>query len=608
MPQKTPHVNAAEESRHATVILDELVRLCVWTIVMFAMLMRWMHSDASVDGAPVDLPSTPLGPLSGTSLLDLPGALLDDVACRAIQLGVGGGMLSLTCRAFSKTNLLLAPALHFQLDNQGCDQFLTPRVVAALQARKCKLALTLEQQRAQSSMQYIMLLPKVLKKLTNCAAVEACKLGIIQGPTLGPYEPLGCSLGLAQQLMSSFPGLTSLSLHGYAITCSGLAALLAHPQLNLQLQQLDLSSTIITHAEQPEPGAATLASLFHASRLKQLSLLINNISEHEPLLPNLQPLSQHLTQLCLVQLGSVVQFEFVATLQPLTQLQVLTVSDVWYLWRLPGLLQALPQLHTLQLPDTVVLGHDELDALLAATQLTSIKLKSLQRLTSACADVPCSWQQLELTGSIDCSSAAHLPLHILTQPLVLGRLAIHIGSDKLSLVAAAVHNLTQACSVPVRIKELWLTMSDVDMAAKQQIEMQPLVAVLQALKHCSWERVCMSHMNVGAADVLTLAPLCQACTNLEFAYGSVTPSLKFWRQLVQLMPTVTHLIFSDSKGSDSAAMCKSLKRMADQPWARWLDICILRSPRSNKLHACWHASPFSQPGKLRVWFYTMEES
>ncbi|KAL6759668.1 hypothetical protein V8C86DRAFT_1258395 [Haematococcus lacustris] len=268
MPQKTPHVNAAEESRHATVILDELVRLCVWTIVMFAMLMRWMHSDASVDGAPVDLPSTPLGPLSGTSLLDLPGALLDDVACRAIQLGVGGGMLSLTCRAFSKTNLLLAPALHFQLDNQGCDQFLTPRVVAALQARKCKLALTLEQQRAQSSMQYIMLLPKVLKKLTNCAAVEACKLGIIQGPTLGPYEPLGCSLGLAQQLMSSFPGLTSLSLHGYAITCSGLAALLAHPQLNLQLQQLDLSSTIITHAEQPEPGAATLASLFHASRLK----------------------------------------------------------------------------------------------------------------------------------------------------------------------------------------------------------------------------------------------------------------------------------------------------------------------------------------------------
>ncbi|KAL6759665.1 hypothetical protein V8C86DRAFT_3133160 [Haematococcus lacustris] len=575
---------------------------------MFAMLMRWMHSDASVEGAPVDLPSTPLGPLSGTSLLDLPGALLDDVACRAIQLGVGGGMLSLTCRAFSKTNLLLAPALHFQLDNQVCDQFLTPRVVAALQARKCKLALTLEQQRAQSSMQYIMLLPKVLKKLTNCAAVEACKLGNMQGPTLGPYEPLGCSLGLAQQLMSSFPGLTSLSLHGYAITCSGLAALLAHPQLNLQLQQLDLSSTIITHAEQPEPGAATLASLFHASRLKQLSLLINNIGEHEPLLPNLQPLSQHLTQLCLVQLGSVVQFEFVATLQPLTQLQVLTVSDVWYLWRLPGLLQALPQLHTLQLPDTVVLGHDELDALLAATQLTSIKLKSLQRLTSACADVPFSWQQLELTGSIDCSSAAHLPLHILTQPLVLGRLAIHIGNDKRSLVAAAVHNLTQACSVPVRIKELWLTMSDVDMAAKQQVEMQPLVAVLQALKHCSWEGVCISHMNVGAANVLTLAPLCQACTQLEFAYGSVTPSLEFWRQLVQLMPTVTHLIFSDSKGSDSAAMHQSLKRMADQPWARWLDICMLRSPRSNRLHACWHSSPFSQPGKLRVWFYTMEES
>ncbi|KAJ9520535.1 hypothetical protein QJQ45_007415 [Haematococcus lacustris] len=255
-------------------------------------------------------------------------------------------------------------AVQFNMGKQG-----------SLQARKCKLALTQEQQRAQSSMQYIMLLPKVLKKLTNCAAVEACKLGIIQGPTLGPYEPLGCSLGLAQQLMSSFPGLTSLSLHGYAITCSGLAALLAHPQLNLQLQQLDLSSTIITHAEQPEPGAATLASLFHASRLKQLSLLINNISEHEPLLPNLQPL-------CVV-----------------------------------------------------------------------------------------------------------------------------------------------------RIKELWLTMSDVDMAAKQQIEMQPLVAVLQALKHCSWERVVPSEpggARSGARSVndpVTLRP------SLERVRVLMAPSVRLLRRI-----------------------------------------------------------------------------
>ncbi|KAJ9520387.1 hypothetical protein QJQ45_000129 [Haematococcus lacustris] len=118
----------------------------------------------------------------------------------------------------------------------------------------------------------------------------------------------------------------------------GLASLLAHPQL----QQLDLSSTTITHAEQPEPGAVTMANLFHASKLKQLSLLIANRAdgENKSLLPKLQPLSHHLTQLCIQQregmewgLG-----DFTAALQPLAQLQVLTISCIYLLEALPGLL------------------------------------------------------------------------------------------------------------------------------------------------------------------------------------------------------------------------------------------------------------------------------
>ncbi|KAJ9504735.1 hypothetical protein QJQ45_009115 [Haematococcus lacustris] len=126
---------------------------------------------------------------------------------------------------------------------------------------------------------------------------------------------------------------------------------------------------------------------------------------------------------------------------------------------LPGLLQALPQLHTLQLPDAAVEGQEQLDALLAATQLTSIQLNSLQRLTSSCADVPCSWQRLELTGFVDCATATYLPLHSLTQPLVLGALATTMArNDDCDRLAAAVHNLTQACKVPVRVKVLRLNM------------------------------------------------------------------------------------------------------------------------------------------------------
>ncbi|KAJ9532487.1 hypothetical protein QJQ45_010553 [Haematococcus lacustris] len=506
------------------------------SLIVTAMVKRCRHSDASADGV-----GTTLGPIPGTLLLDLPAALLHDIASRAALLGAAKA-LSLTCRAFSKTNLLHAPSLHIQLDSQGCYQFLTPRVVAALKARTCKLALTLEEQRSESSRQHIKLLTEALRKLANCAAVKACKLGISKGPSL--CHEMHFSPDLVQHLINSFPGLTSLALHGYYIHCSGLASLLAHPRLSLQLQQLDLSSTFITQPKRPKPGAATPANLFYGVRLQQLSLLVTKkaVGEDKPFLPDLRPLSQHLTQLCLQQREGVKWHldKYTAVLQPLAQLQVLTVSHIYHLQGLPGLLQALPRLHTLQLPHV---GQDQVDALLAATQLTSIQLGSLEGLISSRADAPCSWQRLKLTGSVDCSSAAHLPLHSLTQPLVLG--ALQCNANDLDLVAAAVNNLTQACKLPVMIKVLRLrmfVMPDTPAMAAQQL----------------------------------------------FKYGSLTPSLEFWRQLVQHMPTVTHLTFSDvQRAPASADMHQSLKLMADQPWARWLDIYISRYSDPEVLLACY---------------------
>ncbi|KAJ9521488.1 hypothetical protein QJQ45_008889 [Haematococcus lacustris] len=528
-----------------------------------AMVKRRRHSDATVDGVPGQAPS----PTLGTPLLDLPEALIEDIASRAARLGAGSA-LSLTCTDFSKANLMHAPALHIQLDSQRCDQLLTPRVVAALQARTCKLALTIEQQQAQHTRQYIMLLTNVLKKLASCAAVEACR-GLVPSPAVvwppcSPTRSCPCS-------------------------CSSWTS----PAPPSPSAESDLSQ-----------GPSTLANLFHASRLKHLSLSTKRMAgEDKPRMPNLQPLSQHLTQLCIQQregkvwgLGS-----FTATLQPLAQLQVLTMPGYHELWDLPGLLQALPQLHTLQLPDAEVLGQGRLNRLLAATQLTSMQLDSLAGLRRSCADVPCSWQRLELTGYVDCATVAHLPLHSLTQPLVMGRLSVYIG--KISPVAAAVHNLTRSRIVQVRIKELQLyNSSDVRMAAQQREHLQQVVAVLQALEHCSWEVVSVERLDVGVADVSILAPLCQGVTQLEFAYGSLTPSLEFWRQLVLLMPTVTGVVLRHVCMSTSSAMHQSLQLMADQPWARGLDVCISLTPGSSELPACWLSDNPSKPGKLRVWF------
>ncbi|KAL6756331.1 hypothetical protein V8C86DRAFT_93728 [Haematococcus lacustris] len=225
-----------------------------------------------------------------TSLLHLPVALLNDIAGWVVQLECGGA-LSLTCRAISHANLLHAPAFRIQLDRQRCYQQLTPRVVAALQARTDKLALTFEQPRAQDSRRALKLLGHILTRLGKCAAVQLCKLSR-SAPTK-PVLKLHSPPSLAQRLLDSFPSLTALTIHGYSVTCSGLASLLCHSQLALQLQQLDLTSTVIKEPKEPGPGAAALSNLFQHAKLTQLSF---DDCQHGLLL-DLQPLTQHLTQL-----------------------------------------------------------------------------------------------------------------------------------------------------------------------------------------------------------------------------------------------------------------------------------------------------------------------
>ncbi|KAL6755489.1 hypothetical protein V8C86DRAFT_215672 [Haematococcus lacustris] len=514
-----------------------------------------------------------------TSLLHLPAALLNDIAGWAVQLECGGA-LSLTCRAISHANLLHAPAFRIQLDRQRCYQQLTPRVVAALQARTDKLALTFEQPRAQDSRRALKLLGHILTRLGKCAALQLCKLSR-SAPTK-PVLKLHSPPSLAQRLLDSFPSLTALTIHGYSVTCSGLASLLCHSQLALQLQQLDLTSTVIKEPKEPGPGAAALSNLFQHAKLTQLSF---DDCQHGLLL-DLQPLAQHLTQL---RVGH--DYEtlpaFISAVGALPQLQVLTASH-WHHGGsigLPQLLQALPRLHTLQLPRTTVRGQGQLVELLAATQLTSVSVLTFEHLEQPCAGLPCSWQRLEV-GIVDCTSAACLPLTSLTQPLVLGNLLVghpFVSSPK---VSAAVLNLTLACNVPVKIRVLQLIMVDspgepadpgppptAPAIGQQRAKLQQLVTVLQELQ--SIEQLAISNMKeVSVEDVVVMASLCQGCTTLEFLRCGLSPSLDFWRQLVQLMPTVRSVSFTDCTGVDTEAMCESLVRMAEQPWARWLDIII----------------------------------
>ncbi|KAJ9514162.1 hypothetical protein QJQ45_002268 [Haematococcus lacustris] len=559
-------------------------------------------------GSATDAPSAADAPAPAPSLLDLPAALLEDIASRAVQLGAGG-QLSLTCRAFSLANLLHAPGLHIQLDRQRCDQLLTPRFVAALVARTSTVALTL----------YDEVLDHVMAKLGSCAAVEACKLSG-SGP---PYclQPLDCTPGLAQGLLGCFPGLTALSLHGFSVTCSGLASLLFHPQLALQLQRLDFLYTCILQPDQPGPEAVVPANLFHGLKLKQLSLpdiSYEDSGHSETLMPDLQPLAQHLTELSLQGIPIAKHVGMAALLRPLVQLQVLTADMYDVQASLFESVRALPKLHTLQLPMSSV-EEDFIDKLLAITQITSLMLGSIANLDRSRADVPCSWQRLELTR-LDYTTAKYLPLHSLTQPLMLYALDIEINAAFSPEVEAADHDLAHPFKVPIVSKVLGLdarcySMSTVGEAAAVAPAMAPqldrkleqVVAMLQSLKGFATDMVSLQNWgSVSASDITALAPVCQGCTRLEFSDVSSSPSLEFWRQLALHMPTVQRVTFYSEEFSAMEAMCEPLQLMAEEPWARWLDIIISCSHRDS-LPACCHAinSRFNdphQPARFRVSF------
>ncbi|KAJ9531001.1 hypothetical protein QJQ45_000999 [Haematococcus lacustris] len=371
------------------------------------------------------------------------------------------------------------------------DELLTSRVVAALQSRTSKLTVTLFQPQKLGSRQYTQLLMHALDKLGSCAAVRACVLNrwadeVDSDSDCSDSDSLwilACSPGLAQRLVDSFPGLTALSLTEYTIRCSGLASLLAHPPLSLQLQQLDLSNSIILEPQTPGPGAVTLDNLFHGARLKQLTLDSSTPAQ----LPNLQPLAQHMTQLQVVVYNHDLRDLGRLGLASLAGLQVLSITGQPYQDSVPQLLQALPQLHTLHLPCTLVNGRQELDALLAATQLTNVQLMSMEGLAKPQAVAPCTWRQLKLTGRIDCATAACLPLHSLTQPLELQAFSVSAKQDSNALVEAAVRNLTQAGRLRVKIHAMDLDFEGCDDGKGCQ-ELRRLVAELSPLQHCSQKK------------------------------------------------------------------------------------------------------------------------
>ncbi|KAJ9504525.1 hypothetical protein QJQ45_005465 [Haematococcus lacustris] len=153
----------------------------------------------------------------------------------------------------------------------------------------------------------------------------------------------------------------------------------------------------------------------------------------------------------------------------LTQLQELRLLGEYSDFQTTGpgptaLLRALahlPSLHTLVMECTVV-GQQQLHALLALTQLTCLEVYGFSGLTSSQAGAACSWKQLEI-WRLDWVSAAYLPLHSLTHPLRLHKLAKGIEEPSIEVLAAAELNLCERNKAGLEVEDMWLSMATVSL-------------------------------------------------------------------------------------------------------------------------------------------------
>ncbi|KAJ9505855.1 hypothetical protein QJQ45_026719, partial [Haematococcus lacustris] len=304
-----------------------------------------------------------------------------------------------------------------------------------------------------------------------CGAVDCLTISWY-GHLVLPWEP-----AFSTALAASFPSLTSLTFYEGRMSIGHLANAI-NPLLLSKLVHLDINGITITHKGQLG------RSPFIGSRLQTLSLQdVVEVDGERELLFGLLPLPPTLTQLAVS--GSLADrwdwVRIAAAVSSLTQLQQLRLTDGKKFWYKGGpgpmaLLSALahlPSLHTLEV-DEYLVGQDQLDALLALTQITRLELFEFTCLTSSRASAACSWRQLDVK-ILDWVTAAFLPLHSLTHPLRLQQLHLtqlvgDIEEPSVEVLAAAELNLCERNKAGLaRNVSFCLSKANVDLLTEQYL-------------------------------------------------------------------------------------------------------------------------------------------
>ncbi|KAL6756390.1 hypothetical protein V8C86DRAFT_2649370 [Haematococcus lacustris] len=562
---------------------------------------------------------------SNCRLLSLPSELLGKIVARVrreeVHYRYCDNSLQQSCRAMENAVFAHWPRLSVRLNEDQHPNvgrpILSSKLVRALRTRQSKLEVTLDY--------YQSLYPEdggdggeydngciteVLKLLSPCPAIQRLSLES-ETHEHTPTQHLSWPKSRTRLLRKCCPSLTALSVSEFVLGSGALAGLVDVCR-KLGLQQLHVSQCKMKEPHEREGVAVVpLGNVFRGCRLQKLSL---DVWWRAMPPPSLRPLALHLTHLTLALPDGYESAEdCLPLLQGMGQLQVLHLTmpvplppprdvcgmepyddrnddgneeeeDQEYdldFSGLPQLVQSLPCLQSLRLP-LLILEPQDMESLLAITQLTHITPLLQSRLQRSYADSACSWRHLDrndifIPDILD--NLAHLPLHALTHPLHIPELLVDANHLDLDLAKAALENLASRCTVPVTISSLTLrcptapdascTDGDVQLAV-----VEALLAQLQPIFHAtSIVKVTGLH-SVTPHTARALAPACRAASRVILQGGLMAPGVEVWLELLRCMPAMTQLDIT-GLGSHLGYLDEGLRQLRLQPpKARRLEVSL----------------------------------
>ncbi|KAJ9533102.1 hypothetical protein QJQ45_018157, partial [Haematococcus lacustris] len=301
-----------------------------------------------------------------------------------------------------------------------------------------------------------------LSALELCPAVTCLTLRFTESFTFS-WEPV-----FSAALAASFPSLTHLILKDVTLSATQLRQVISHPLLLPRLRGLGLCDARITDA------ARLATSPFTGGKLQELYMRRYTGWDFTP---HLTPLAPHLTHLAVLSDTALYTPQWdslAAAVSSMTCMQRLELS--MYMELEPGegfsamlpVLAHLPSLNTLMMSHERVVGQDQLDALLALTQITYLVVNSFCNLTESRATAGCSWQQLVLKQTV-WSPMQLLPLHSLTHPLHVDVIhsSFRPGGAIEDVMAAAELNMCELNKAGLVVDDMRLNRAAIDLLTEQ---------------------------------------------------------------------------------------------------------------------------------------------